>query len=733
MKLIPGVFGVCLCVATAAAAVPSPPPSAWKGVTYAPRYHPFWRMLYEYYDYDSRLGEYVYQAVDSDLANLSSGGFNLVHLYLWDQQVLAGAMLAHWCADASGQYYPGCTPLFGYDAAGFYNSSVSLQPTQTPAHNTAYTQGQALDDFLTRAENHGIFVMIHFVSGTLLDEEGGDILYYTNYTQSAPNQWYCPDYVNGVPNTACIDTNAPIVAGFFDAQSGSTYTGWAADFINLLARLTPSGPAHHNLLAVGFEYSFPNGSNYGFAILQAAYAAMYSQLQPYRLAVPGAGRMALDITFGVNEGAFDAPWNQTMFVRPANGFPWSVLNPTFYNNCTVQQQPQQPCLPAGQPDLYMIQAYNPNAVDLSANGLSTLTGYVPASDILVSEFATSSPIASNWDTTYESYLFMSYGDAMTPTGDQAFQASWTAATLCAFGQNYGTPQNPQSVEKFAYWTMYDAPTFFGGPPWYEPLDWWGYWGLGNESPSAGMKPVWTTLANYNPSAPSCPNYRQAPMSPTVEVSAPYSYVTVNEYPMFDWIAVNSSGATVNGQANSPVWISDCTQSPYSLDTPLWSYAGSGSYNLITTWGGSCALGWGPENTSTGTAYYTFQFQGMNGGAPYTTTIPITVGSSAIVDYVNGQPWSGQTVSQQGSGYLTINGVGFNSFPINWLIWQWSGGGSPIYMYNGDPYQDGSTYYFYSDSIGITMYLDSRMAPGLWYVTPWNFVGGYSATIPVQIY
>ncbi|MCW5983227.1 MAG: hypothetical protein KIT09_34370 [Bryobacteraceae bacterium] len=33
-------------------------------------------------------GKYVYQMVDDDLAWLSQNGSNLLHLYLWDQQIL---------------------------------------------------------------------------------------------------------------------------------------------------------------------------------------------------------------------------------------------------------------------------------------------------------------------------------------------------------------------------------------------------------------------------------------------------------------------------------------------------------------------------------------------------------------------------------------------------------------------------------------------------------------------
>jgi len=492
-------------------------------------------MLYEYYDYDSTLGQYVYQAVDNDLALLSSQGFNLIHLYLWDHEALDETMQERWCTDGTGRYYKGCTPPFGYDPGGFYNSNVSTQPTQTPAHNPAYTQGQALDDFFARAESHGLYVMIHFADFTLLDEAYGHILTYTDGTQSAPNPLFCAD-----SNPNCIAANAPQVASQFNA--------WTADFINLLARISIFGPAHHNFLAVGFEFSFPNGSLYSNTILQNAYSTMLNQLGSYRQAVTGEGLLAMDIGFGINTSTL-GPSGQNMFVRPSTGYPWS-----FTNISSVT-----PYLPQGQPDLWMIQTYNPNAVDFS-NGLAQLEGSgVPASKILVSEFATSSSISSSWDSTYLSYLFMTYGDDTTPTGDQNFQAAWTGPTLCALAQN--------SVSKFAYWTMYDAPSFWQSSPWYWPGYWNGYWGLGNESPSAGLKPVFTTLANYNPSSPACSSM-SSPIAPVVQVSGITSYVTVNQYARFDWVVANSSGTTVNGASASPSPISDCSLSAWNLDTAL---------------------------------------------------------------------------------------------------------------------------------------------------------------------
>lgn len=283
------------------------------------------------------------------------------------------------------------------------------------------------------------------------------------------------------------------------------------------------------------------------------------------------------------------------------------------------------------------------------------------------------------------------------------------------------------MSKFAYWTMYDAPSFWGSAPWYWPGYWYGYWGLGNESPSAGMKPVFTTLANYNPAAPAC-SPMSAPLAPVVQISGITSYITVNQYARFDWVAANASGITVNGASTSPSPISDCSLSAWNLDTPLMDV----NYNPIYAWGASCAFGFGTTNASPGTAYYTFQVQGMNGATPYTTTIPVSVGYNTIVQSVNGQTWNGQTVSQPANGFFTINGVGFNYYPYNDLIWLRSGY-SQVTMYNGDMYGDGSVYYFYQSGIGVVVNLGGRLAPGLWYVSAWNGLGYQSSQIPVQIY
>jgi hypothetical protein len=74
--------------------------------------------------------------VNADLTTLSQAGFNVVHIYLWDTDVLS--------ADN--------------DPGGFVDADGD--PSQS-THN----QWQHLNDFVTLAESHGIYVIIDFVSG----------------------------------------------------------------------------------------------------------------------------------------------------------------------------------------------------------------------------------------------------------------------------------------------------------------------------------------------------------------------------------------------------------------------------------------------------------------------------------------------------------------------------------------------------------------------------------------
>ncbi|HSB13571.1 MAG TPA: hypothetical protein VLE22_03880 [Bryobacteraceae bacterium] len=134
-------------LSTAQAAVPYPPPTTWKGVNYSPRRHTYFRMLYDWYSWDSTAGKYVHQMVDADLTRLSQNGYNLLHLYLWDQELLRSVNAA--------------------EPAGFL--SAPSDPSGSPNN-----QWGALNDFVTKAESKGLFVALHFASGRFIHRMQGN-------------------------------------------------------------------------------------------------------------------------------------------------------------------------------------------------------------------------------------------------------------------------------------------------------------------------------------------------------------------------------------------------------------------------------------------------------------------------------------------------------------------------------------------------------------------------------
>src|SRR5205085_8058648 len=86
-----------------------------------------------------------------------------------------------------------------------------------------------------------------------------------------------------------------------------------------------------------------------------------------------------------------------------------------------------------EPDLYMLQLYNANSLDLerdlkSLSGPASSRGISIAAEKLVAvEFATSSSLAP---PPYGNEIASS-GDANTPTMDLAGHAQWLTNTLCA--------------------------------------------------------------------------------------------------------------------------------------------------------------------------------------------------------------------------------------------------------------------------------------------------------------
>lgn len=60
-------------------------PAEWRAMNYAPRGHPYFRMLYDWFTVDPATGRLVRQLAEADFIVLRKAGFNAVHLYLWDQ------------------------------------------------------------------------------------------------------------------------------------------------------------------------------------------------------------------------------------------------------------------------------------------------------------------------------------------------------------------------------------------------------------------------------------------------------------------------------------------------------------------------------------------------------------------------------------------------------------------------------------------------------------------------
>jgi hypothetical protein len=115
-------------------------PREWKAINYAPRGHPYFRMLYDWFSKDAATGRDVRSLADADLATLRRSGFNAVHLYLWDQPTFDDLHRKHTSAllEISGFAYP--------------DPAIS-----------ANRQWDALDEFVGMAEKHGLWVIPHFV------------------------------------------------------------------------------------------------------------------------------------------------------------------------------------------------------------------------------------------------------------------------------------------------------------------------------------------------------------------------------------------------------------------------------------------------------------------------------------------------------------------------------------------------------------------------------------------
>ncbi|MCW5981202.1 MAG: hypothetical protein KIT09_24175 [Bryobacteraceae bacterium] len=311
-------------------------------------------MLYDWNAWDATAGKYVYQMVDDDLAWLSQNGFNLLHLYLWDQQILRS--------------------LAPNEPAGFLSapSSPNLSPNG---------QWQALGEFVSKAQNKGLFVALHFVSG-----------YVTSTLNLPPAQRVPPETI---------------------AQN---FIPWAGAFIQYLT------PGYRNVLMWGLIYSVGAIAGHPENDWSVFSKLAYKGVDDIAVSSsPSPGVLGL---IGVNSGM---DMVDTQFVdgaHPRGEIPWGTItarNAGYTWDWRYAQQTAKTWRDlltaaygyAKDPDIYMMLLYEPNSWDLwpALNSLSN--GYVaggipvPANKIFVAEFATSSSLApspngnnSNWLATF---------------------------------------------------------------------------------------------------------------------------------------------------------------------------------------------------------------------------------------------------------------------------------------------------------------------------------------------
>jgi hypothetical protein len=115
-------------------------PQEWKAINYAPRGHPYFRMLYDWFTRDAATGREVRTMADADLATLQGSGFNAVHLYLWDQPTFEDL------------YRKQTSRLLEMSGLAFPDPALS-----------ANRQWEALDEFIALAGKHNLWVIPHFV------------------------------------------------------------------------------------------------------------------------------------------------------------------------------------------------------------------------------------------------------------------------------------------------------------------------------------------------------------------------------------------------------------------------------------------------------------------------------------------------------------------------------------------------------------------------------------------
>ena len=593
----------------------SPPltlPSNLKGVNYFPRGHAWWTMLYDWYTLDCSTttlpqsdcvsGEYVYQVVQNDLATLAANGINLIHLYLWDQDIALSTKPNLSSSESSTCQFPappapqvvpqGCTyPGFvGWDDGG---------PQSSPNN-----QWNALIAFVSAAQAKGIYVALHFAVDRVAVE----------MSAGAPS------------GAACSGSQYPAGSNALGTCLGGQYASWVHSFIGAVA-------TYQNVLVWGVNYGIQGpgspSDNYA-AFWQSAYPSILSQLQQYPYTSPSGRALAM------LESGFGGVWPTNPDVQPILSLMQWTNGGNSYVGYQWNWQATQSAVSTWQqtgiqPDLWAIQAYNASAADLEA-GLECVAGVansqcssptqsIPFSKMLVTEVATGSAI----ETSPIGNGLASDLDAQTPITTAAGQAQWLTDTFCVFSRHGILPLGWFGLYDSASW--WEANFNYSGAN----LAARGYWGLSSEVPSYGNKAAWTAMLDYSSSCPS----GIYPPAPVLGLYADATYYTQGDTGVINYTAGDVSSLSLNESPDSGIF--SCETSDQILgasnppsSTPLVGSCSSLVVQMTNTTQQITLSGSNADVDNSQSGYQT------NGSA----STSVTVGSNPIVgglqDYNTGQ-------------------------------------------------------------------------------------------------
>ncbi|MDP3954289.1 MAG: hypothetical protein Q8Q06_02640 [bacterium] len=327
--------------------------------------------------------------------------------------------------------------LYIWEEAWFQRGFKSLGSDPRDSDND---QWNALNEFVVLADKYGFKVGVHFANKTVIDK-----------------------LQSGITKEEAV-------------KLGEDYYDWASIFIKELSR-------HENIVLWGFIYGFSpaplaggeeNGWNAFFKSGYSKFDRLISSLRPKNPALLGI--------------------NLAIKVIP---FKFGIRTRYIWNTFELQRQAKVLTdMGLREPDVFMLQLYNHNDVDLKY-ALKDLTSgplvregiSLDPKKIFVVEFGASSSLAN---PPYGNNIF-GVGDSFSPSYDLNGHRSWLLRTLRAF--------NSFGINKMAYWTLYDAPDFWSGPPFNKTKDdpdfaWQSHLGLMPYGKNLKPKPAFWDISRF---------------------------------------------------------------------------------------------------------------------------------------------------------------------------------------------------------------------------------------------